>query len=83
MTILTLNEKALDRWARSLHISSITEKNMLDIKEVSISQDVSHHKKRKAFHSLIIEEEEDPEKYKTFYKSVYTLLMPKINQQKL
>ena len=49
---------------------------MLDIKEVSTSRDVSHHKKRRAFHSHIIEEEEDLQKYKTFYKPVYTLLMP-------
>ena len=46
MTGLTFNEKGLGHWARSLHISSMVEKNLLHLKEASTSRDVSHYKEK-------------------------------------
>jgi hypothetical protein len=41
---ITLNERALDRWATSLHLSSVMEKCFLDLNESSKTKDVTHHK---------------------------------------
>ena len=35
MTGLAFNEKALNCWAKSLHLSIIVEKNLFDLKEAS------------------------------------------------
>ena len=61
---LTFNEKALDRLAKSLHISSIMKKNLTALKEVSTSRDVSHQKEEGR--SRIIEEEKNREKIRNF-----------------
>ena len=64
MTGITFNEKALNRWAKILHISSIMGKNLLDLKEASTSRDVSHHKEENR--SRIVKGEKDREKIRNF-----------------
>ena len=61
---LTFNEKRLNRWARSLHISSMVKKNLLHLKEASTSRDVNHYKEKG--HSWIIRNKEDREKIRNF-----------------
>ena len=70
MTGLTFNEKALDRWTKSLRISSIVEKSLLDIKEASTSREVNHHKEEGS--SRIIEDEKDREKNTKLFVNLYT-----------
>ena len=41
---LIFSEKALDRWAKNLHISSIMEKCLLDLKDSATTSDVTYHK---------------------------------------
>ena len=41
---ITLNENALNRWARSLHISSVLEQSLVGLKETSSTKDVLCHK---------------------------------------
>ena len=67
---LTFNEKALDRWTKSLRISSIVEKILLDLKEASTSRDVNHHKEEGS--SRIIEDEKDREKNTKLFVNLYT-----------
>ena len=81
MTGLTFNEKALFRWVKSLHISNIVEKTLLDLKEANTSRDMSHHKEEGR--SQIIEGEKDREKTRNLCQPVYTLLILKTTQQKL
>ena len=69
MTGLTFNEKALNRWAKILHISSIMGKNLLDLKEASTSRDVSHHKEENR--SRIVKDQKDREKIRNFV-NLYT-----------
>ena len=38
---ITFNENALERWARSMHTSSVMEKDLLDMKESTRSKDVT------------------------------------------
>ena len=57
MTRLTFNEKTLVCWAKSLHISSMMEKNLLNLEEVNISRDVGHHIEERC--AQIIEDEKD------------------------
>ena len=44
MVGITFNEKALDRWAKSLHISSLVEQNLLGFKDGTTNNDVTKHK---------------------------------------
>ena len=64
MTGLTFNEKVLDRWEKSLHISSIVERCLLDLKEGSTSRNVSDHKEQGR--SRIFEDKKDQEKIRNF-----------------
>ena len=41
---LTLNDKALDRWAKSLHISGIVEKGLMKLNDNSEKKDVTTRK---------------------------------------
>ena len=44
MVGITFNEKALDRWAKCLHISSLVEQNLLGLKDDTTNNDVTKHK---------------------------------------
>jgi hypothetical protein len=41
---ITFQQKALDRWARSLHVSSVMDKCLLELKDSNTNQDVTTHK---------------------------------------
>ena len=41
---ITFNDKALDRWAKSLHISSLVENSLADLENDSRNNDVTKHK---------------------------------------
>ena len=43
---LTFNEKSVDCWPQSLHIFSIMEKCLLDLKDSAITIDVTYHKEK-------------------------------------
>ena len=43
---ITLNEKALEHWTRSLCISSVMEHNILVLKESTQNKDSTYHKEK-------------------------------------
>ena len=45
MIAITFYESALERWARSLHVSSFIEQNFLGLKGNETNKNVTHHKK--------------------------------------
>ena len=61
---LTFNEKALDRWSKSLHISSIMEKCLLDLKDSATTSDVIYHKEEGS--ARVKEDGQDREKTRAF-----------------
>ena len=44
MLRIILNESALERWARSLHVSSVFEQSLLGLKGNETNKNVTHHK---------------------------------------
>ena len=44
MVGITFNEKALDRWAKNLHISSLVEQSLLGLKDGTTNNDVTKHR---------------------------------------
>ena len=44
MVGITFNDKALDRWARSLHLSSLVEQNLMGLNDTSKNKVVTKHK---------------------------------------
>ena len=69
------NKKTHARWAKSHQISSIIEKNLLDIKKLSTSRDVSHHKEEG---EKLLKRRKIEKKYETFCQPENTLLILKI-----
>ena len=44
MIVVNLNESALERWERSLHVSSVLEQNLLGLKGNKTNKNVTHLK---------------------------------------
>ena len=61
---LTFNKKALDRRSKSLHIFSIMEKCLLDLKDSATTSDVTYHKEQGS--ARVKEDGQDREKIRAF-----------------
>ena len=72
MKRLTFNEKVLDRWAKTLHISSIMEKYLLNMNDSATTSDVTYHKEDGS--ARVKEEGQDIEKICAFLSTCINLM---------